>query len=105
MEPEALAEALREAGPPETPASFGRLVLDADGRLWVQRERPRPGVDRAELYGMPGAEHDVFDAAGRYLGTVRLPEGARLQTARGDTVYAFEIGDMGETWVVAYAMN
>lgn len=85
--------------------SFGRLVLDADGRLWVQRERPQLGVPMAELYGMPGAEHDVFDADGRYLGTVRLPDGARLQAVRADTVYAFEIGDLGETWVVALEMN
>ncbi|MEJ2678087.1 MAG: hypothetical protein P8174_03310, partial [Gemmatimonadota bacterium] len=98
-----LPEALAGAPTPDTLASIGRIVLGAGGRIWIQRDRPAPqGME--ELYGTPGAQHDVFDAAGRYLGTVRLPAGARLEAALGDTAWTFVRGDLDETWVVAYQL-
>lgn len=99
-------EAAVAAAPrPEAPAPYGRLFFSADGRLWVQRDRP--GVLRfLEGYqGVAGALYDVFDAEGTYLGEVRAPEKARFQAALGDTVWAYEIGDLDETWVVAYQMR
>lgn len=98
-----LADALAGAPRPDTVAAIGRIVLGAGGRLWVQRDRPAPTGMEA-LYGVPGAEHDVFDAQGRYLGSVQLPTGARLEAALGDTVWTFVRGDMDETWVVAYRL-
>lgn len=99
-------EAAVAAAPrPETPAPIGRLLLAADGRLWVQRDRPAV-LRYAEGYqGVPGALYDVFDPEGTYLGEVRAPEKARFQAALGDTVWAYEIGDLDETWVVAYQMR
>ncbi len=99
-----LAEALAAAPAPDTLAAIGRIVLGARGRVWVQRNRPEPGGMDA-LYGTPGALHDVFDAGGRYLGTARLPAGARLEAALGDTVWTFVQGEMDETWVVAYRLE
>ncbi|MGD8495383.1 MAG: hypothetical protein PVF05_04275 [Gemmatimonadales bacterium] len=99
-------EAAVAAAPrPDAPAPMGRLLISADGRLWVQRDRPSV-LRYAEGYqGVPGARYDVFDADGAYLGEVRAPEGARFQAALGDTVWAFEIGELDETWVVAYEMR
>jgi hypothetical protein len=37
-----------------------------------------------------------------FLGEVRLPPAARLQVAAGAQVWAFMIGELGETWLVAY---
>jgi hypothetical protein len=95
--------ALREAPLPDSLAPYGRLVLGARGRLWVQRERPAP-LRGESFLGVPGARWDVFDADGQYLGLVRAPEGARLQAASGDTVWGYEIGDLDETWVLAYRL-
>lgn len=38
-----LGEALAEAGEPPLPAAISRIVVDVDGRIWVQRDRPAPG--------------------------------------------------------------
>lgn len=98
-----LADALRDARRPDTPAAFGRLVLGTHGRLWVQRERAGP-ADPA-IYGPAGGEWDVFDPDGRYLGAVQSPEPAHLMAARGDTVWALEFGDFDEAWLVAYRLE
>lgn len=99
-----LAAAIEDAPRPPRYAAYGRLILGARGRLWVQRERMPAVPGRAGLYGEPGAEHDVFDRSGEFLGTVVAPEGARLQAAAGDTVWAYEVGDLDEVRIVAYEL-
>lgn len=99
-----LSEAIQGAPLAETPAAFGRMFFGAEGRLWVQRDRPAPLDNIDALLGPAGALYDVFDVQGQYLGELRAPPRARLQAAAGDTVWAFEIGDMDETQVVAYLM-
>lgn len=100
----ALAEALAGAEPPERAASFGRFFVGARGRTWVQRDVPVDPSGPDAFFGAPGAEHDVFAADGRYLGSVTPPDDARLQAARGDTVWAYEFGELDEAWVVAYRL-
>lgn len=101
---EELADAIRDAGEPDRPASVGRILVGEEGRIWVQRVRPTP-FGRDAMYGPPGGEWDVFAADGTYLGAVQPPSGARLQAAAGDTVWAFEIGELDEIWVVAYELR
>jgi hypothetical protein len=106
--PEALRElaaALRDAPRPDALAPYGRIFLDADGRLWVQRERPSPFDAADAMLGVAGAHYDIFDGEGRYLGELQAPAGARLQAALGDTVWAFEVGELDETTVVAYRVE
>jgi hypothetical protein len=98
-------DALRTAARPDRPAPFGRLVLSRDGGLWVQRARPDPTDGHAVLYGAAGGAHDIFDADGRFLGSVATPDRARIQGALGDRVWAFEVGDLDEVWVVAYRLE
>lgn len=98
------ASILSQAPLPDSLAPYGRIFVGALGRIWVQRARPSP-VSQFDLYGVPGSAFDVFDSDGQYLGEVRAPPGARLQAAAGDTVWAFEIGDLDETWVVAYELT
>lgn len=90
---------------PDSLAPFGRLFLSHEGRLWVQRERPSALRFGETYHGVPGALYDVFDADGAYVGEVRAPEKARLQAALGDTVWAYEIGELDEMWVVAYELR
>jgi hypothetical protein len=100
-----LAAALRDAPRPDAIAPYGRIFLDADGRLWVQRERPNPFDGADAMLGVAGARYDIFDDEGRYLGELRAPPRARLQAALGDTVWAFEVGELEETSVVAYRVE
>ncbi|MGH7474912.1 MAG: hypothetical protein ACRELD_01345 [Longimicrobiales bacterium] len=100
-----LAAAIAQAGPPVTPASIGRLILDPDGRLWVQRDRPSPFDPAAALHGVAGATFDVFDVDGRFLGEVGVPAGVRLQSAVGDTVWGLEFGAHDEPWLIAFRIE
>lgn len=102
---DAFAAALADAPRPDTLAPFGRLFVSREGDLWVQRERPSALRFGESYHGVPGARYDVFDDDGSYLGEVRAPENARLQAALGDTVWAYEIGALDETWVVAYELR
>lgn len=102
---DSLAAALATAPRPDSLAPYGRMFFSADGDLWVQRERPAALRFSEAYHGVPGALYDVFDDAGAYLGEVRAPENARLQAALGDTVWAYEIGELDETWVVAYELR
>lgn len=100
-----LEERFASAVRPDIVAPFGRLFVSVAGDLWVQRERPSLMGFAEEYQGVPGALYDVFDSDGAYLGEVRAPDNARLQAALGDTVWAFEIGELDETWVVAYELR
>lgn len=103
---EYLRAAIQEAERPDQAAPFGRLMLGAGGRIWVQRERPPtfPG-SRELVHGRTGALHDVFAPDGSYLGEVRMPEGEALQAALGDTIWTFETGELNETWVRALELT
>ncbi|MCJ7630375.1 MAG: hypothetical protein MUO50_18530 [Longimicrobiales bacterium] len=100
-----LAAAIREAPRPEQPASYGRLVVGADGSLWVQRERQDayPGAG-ASLpgYGRADAPYEVFNPWGEYLGSVSLPSGTHLAGALGDTIWTVVVGAFDEVELVAW---
>lgn len=99
-----LSEAIVAAPRPDSLAAFDRFFVGARGRLWVQRDRYDP-LDTGAFWGAAGSEHDVFSSDGRYLGSVTAPEGARLQAARGDTIWALEFGELDEAWIVAYRLE
>lgn len=98
-----VSEALRSTTPLDPPAAIGRVFLDRDGRLWVQRDRTGPADN--PLYGAPGGSYDVFADDGRYSGTVHASESTHFMAAAGDTVWALEFGEYDEAWVVAYEMG
>ncbi|MCI0434498.1 MAG: hypothetical protein L0271_12785 [Gemmatimonadetes bacterium] len=58
---------------PERMPAYRGLDVDRDGNLWLH-DYPRPGLAN------PGAR--VFDADGRWLGTVTLPAGIRRELSR-----------------------
>ena len=99
-----LVEALANSSDTGSPHPFGRLFYDADGRLWVQRERLNPFSTADFTWGVAGATYDIFAPDGQYLGQVTAPELARLQSAQGDTVYSIEVvAERPE--VVAYELH
>jgi hypothetical protein len=102
-----LAEAFANAVPAVAPARHGRVVMGADGTVWVERERPSPYPVPGQMrfYGDPGATFDVFSPDGRRIRTLRLPPAARLQGALGDTIWTYEIGDLDDVSLVAYEIT
>ena len=97
--PDAWRDALRELGEPPNPAIISRIVVDLDGRIWAQRDRPLPGA--FDGHGAPGAMYDVFLPSGRFLGSIRLPAEQRLLEARGRRVWTLHTGSLGESSIVA----
>ena len=97
--PDAWRTALSDLGEPPEPAIISRILVDADGRIWVQRDRPAPGA--AGPHGAPGAMHDVFLPSGRFLGSIRLPEDHRLLEAMGPRVWTLHTGSFDESSIVA----
>lgn len=102
----AIASAIAALRPVDAPAAFGRIVVGADGSIWVQRDRRDAFPGHLDyLYGVPGAVYDVFESDGRYRHTLRLPPRARLQGARGDTIWAYEHGGFDDIALVAYRIQ
>lgn len=97
--PVAWRDALRELGEPPNPAVISRIVVDLDGRIWAQRDRPLPGT--FDGHGAPGARYDVFLQSGHFLGSIRLPDGQRLLEAKGRRVWTLHTGSLGESSIVA----
>jgi hypothetical protein len=99
-----LVAGLRRGPAPEVPASVGRVLVTAEGGVWVQRHRSSIGTGES-LHGVAGTPWDVYDAGGRFLGSVQTPPGARPQAVSGNDVWAFVIGELDETWVVRYRLE
>jgi hypothetical protein len=85
----------------ERDALFSRLRLDHDGRLWIERELPRLDSSFDMVYGVAGAHLDVLSPRGELVARMQLPDGLRFQEARGDTIWAFRVGEFDEVEVVA----
>ena len=97
--PDVLRSAVRELPEPRNPAIVSRIVVDLDGRIWIQRNRLLPGA--RDTHGAPGALYDVFLQSGRFLGSIRLPDDQRLLEARGRRVWTLHTGSFGESSIVA----
>lgn len=67
--------------------------VDLEGRLWVQRSQE---AGAAPLY-------DVFDGAGRHMGSVRFPQARRLVGFGAGRLYAVAVGDFDLLTLERYA--
>lgn len=97
--PDSWRRGVHELGEPQELAIISRIVVDADGRIWVQRDRPLPGA--YDSHGVPGAVYDVFLQSGRFLGSLRLPDDQRFLEARGRRVWTLHTGSFDEFSIVA----
>lgn len=105
---------------PEIKPPFGSITVDEDGRLWVSVRQPgypyrteQEAREEEERTGRPQMRYreravfDVFDAEGRFLGPVTVPEDFQTRpvpVARGDTVWAVTRDELGVPRVVRYRM-
>jgi len=73
------AAAFENMGLPATMPAFGRVLVENDGTVWIQRYR-LPNDSTPESWAR-------FNAAGNLLGTLRIPEGMRvLRFTRGQVI-------------------
>jgi hypothetical protein len=77
---------------PVVPAIEG-LLLDDQGRLWV------------DAYYDDPTRRDIFDAEGRYLGPLYLPQPVRLEDVRGDRACGVISEVSGRAAVVCYRIE
>ncbi len=80
----------------ETYPAFGGVIAGPEGS-WLVRQAFRAenlarAMSRSEVDGEPPAPPaiDVFDADGRFLGTIRFPAGFRLAAVAGGKLYGIE---------------
>jgi len=99
---------------PRSKPAYERIFTDQDGRIWVsvftaatKRNFPRDTSKNAlpPLDWRQDPTLDVFDATGRFLGTVVLPYGSTLWAARNDRIYVASTGPEGESRLIAYQLT
>jgi hypothetical protein len=81
--------------PPTRPA-YGRLHVDQDRKLWVAKPTRYPYAARSWT---------LFNADGRLLGEVAMPEGLRLQQAGRDWVLGVWRDDLGVEYVALHRLH
>jgi hypothetical protein len=81
---------------PDTKPWFTEIVADRSGRLWIVREGPGVKVENEAADATPRWQSpqlvDVFEVAGRYLGTLESPDEVRLSSLtwiRDDVLITF----------------
>jgi hypothetical protein len=111
----------RWSGPgiPSTKAPFTQVLADADGRVWVrvaapgevvppeERPEPRPGqpaYDGPAPWREPNI-YDVFDADGRFLGTLPMPPRFTWSGARGDRVWGVQRDELDVEYVTVLRID
>jgi len=81
---------------PETRPAFGRLLVDAQGNLWVAEHTPYPAEPLTWR---------VFDPDGRLLGAVRVPERFQIHQIGEDWILGVWRDDLGVEYVRMYGLD
>ena len=99
---------------PDTKPAYSDLRTDSQGRIWVRRyvaavshpgpERA-PGDQRPRRVWREQPTFDVFEPAGRFLGTVTLPWTSAFYDAIDRRIWATVRGESDETYVVRYRID
>jgi sugar lactone lactonase YvrE len=106
---------------PDTKPPFGAIMVDHDGRLWIQVAQPgdewrteaeaRAEEERTgdpQLRFRERVVYDVFEPDGRYLGAVRTPDEFRSSpppVIRGDLAWVVTRDDMDVQRVIRYRIT
>jgi len=106
---------------PDTKPPFTGIMVDEDGHVWVQLSQPAvefrsetEALEEERRTGRPQLRlrepvvFDVFEPDGRYLGTVRMPNGFRTgpqPVIRGDMMWAVVVDDLDVPRVVRFAIQ
>jgi hypothetical protein len=94
---------------PRTKPFFRDLLVDADGRIWVDRyvaaekvdvEPRESGDERPLLEWREPRTFDVIQPDGTFLGTLVLPKDTEAYYSRGMSIWGVYSGELGEPYVV-----
>lgn len=100
---------------PEVKPIFRGIYVGDQGRIWVHRyveavkdpsieKRDDPDARPVVTWREP-VVFDVFEADGRFLGTVRVPPRTSLRVYRGDRVWGVRRGEFDEAYVVGFRID
>jgi hypothetical protein len=101
---------VRQPRVPNQKPYFRDLWIDAEGRIWVERYVPavrheyteeelaRRSQDQPLYEWREPTVFDIIDSSGLYLGQLILPERTHLVYARGDLIWAVQIGEYDESY-------
>lgn len=91
----------------ESYPAFTSLLVGPEGTLWVQRIRTADELDALgfDMQDLGSSEWEVFDADGRYLGVVTVPERVQPMLVRGDAIYGVARDDFEVQTVVRLAIQ
>ena len=104
-------------GIPPIKPYFSQLRSDLDGRIWVQLYSKGVPYDPPVQSQPPGqpqlpagrwrerATWDVFKGDGSYLGQLTLPWRTTFSEAKGNRVWAIQLGEDDEQYVVRYRID
>jgi len=87
---------------------FATLLGGPDNTLWVQRyptKLPTSDDGEPDLENLTSPDWDIFDAQGRLLGTLTLPERFSALRVVGNAVYGVERDDLDVQHVVRLLVN
>lgn len=84
----------------DTWPALAALLAGPGGTLWVQRVDPDNALDPAAFEDLQNLQFgspawDVFDAEGRYLGIVEMPERFTPRRVVGDLIYGVQTDELG----------
>lgn len=85
--------------------AFAELFGGPEGTIWVRHGRDIPSLDRDDMAnfdvrGVGAPEYDVFDDAGRFLGTISTPQRFEPLVTHNDRIYGVERDELGVQYVV-----
>lgn len=110
--PAQIEQIMSGVGFAENYPAFGNLLVQPDGTLWAQRVRSARDMGVGEEEGVEfdpqdigSPEWEVFDAEGRYLGVVILPERVRPVQIVGDNIYAIGTDELDVQYVLRLKIN
>ncbi len=85
-----------------------RVVAGPQGTIWVQHVLTAADVsgqsDKLDLQAMDSDDWDVFDASGRYLGVMTLPERFSPRLVRGDAFWGTQRDSLDVPSIVRYRL-
>lgn len=85
--------------------AYAELFGGPEGAIWVRHGREIPSLDRDDMgnfdvRGVGAPDYDVFDDAGRFLGTVLTPRRFEPVLTHNDRIYGVERDELGVQHVV-----
>jgi hypothetical protein len=99
---QALTEPFLPALLPTNRPSIGRVLVDANGRLWVERfEAPRLGSQLQT----PATRWTVLEADGTPRAVVQLPPYTRLEDVRGSRVLVVQRDSLDVEFAAAFVLD